>query len=202
MRLISAVFLSLLLICSVACGAHVESAVFMGDSITAWWDLKTYFPGSYYLDKGVPGNTTAQMLARFDVDVIAHQPKVVVILGGTNSIGYVSNEQVEQELQAMYTAAQQAGIRVVACTITPRRPSASDARGDLTPQILVVNEWIKQYAAANGIVVADYYLALAGPDGLLPKNLTTDFVHLTPAAYEKITPVADREIAAVLASGN
>ncbi|HUO60240.1 MAG TPA: GDSL-type esterase/lipase family protein [Candidatus Acidoferrales bacterium] len=169
--------------------------VFMGDSITAWWNMPTYFPGKHYDDEGVPGNTTAQMLTRFSSDVIAYNPKVVVILGGTNSLGYVSNEEVESELQGMYTAAQQAGIKVVACTITPRRPTASDARGDLTPQIVAVNEWIRNYCANNGIVVADYYPALAGPDGWLPENLTVDFVHLTPEAYSIITPIAAQAIA-------
>jgi lysophospholipase L1-like esterase len=170
--------------------------VFMGDSITAWWSMPTYFPARRYDDKGVPGNTTAEMLARFSTDVLAYDPKVVIILGGTNSLGYVSNEQVESELEAMYTAAQQAGIKVVACTITPRRPTASDSRGDLTPQIVEVNQWIRNYATANGITVADYYPALAGPDGWLPQNLTVDFVHLTPEAYAIITPVAANAISA------
>jgi len=169
--------------------------VFMGDSITAWWSMPTYFPAKRYDDKGVPGNTTAQMLARFQSDVIAYNPKAVIILGGTNSLGYVSNEQVEGELQGMYSAAQQAGIKVIACTITPRRPTSSDSRGDLTPQIVTVNEWIRNYSAANGIVVADYYPALAGPDGWLPQNLTVDFVHLTPEAYSIITPIAANAIA-------
>jgi len=192
-RSISFVCLFIVLLSAVACGTHQnQPTVFMGDSITAWWNLQEYFPGYNYIDKGVPGNTTAQMLARFDTDVIANHPGTVIILAGTNSIGYVSNEQVEQELQGMYTAAQHAGIRVVVCTITPRRPSPIDPRGDLTPTILVVNEWIKQYAAANGIEVADYYTALAGPDGWLPEELTTDFVHLTPAAYQTITPIASR----------
>ncbi|HEX8925072.1 MAG TPA: GDSL-type esterase/lipase family protein [Terriglobales bacterium] len=214
MMRVPAPFLLLLVLLTTACGTGLPPSrtttqasqvmnpvyaapdvVFMGDSITAWWSMPSYFPGKRYDDKGVAGNTTAQMLARFSTDVVALNPKVVVVLGGTNSLGYVPNEQVEGELQAMYTAAKQAGIKVVACTITPRRPTPDDSRGDLTPQIVAVNQWIRDYAAMNGIVVADYYPALAGPDGWLPENLTVDFVHLTPEAYSIITPIAANAIA-------
>jgi len=189
--------LGLLLIFMIAltgCGTGPGTVVFMGDSLTAWWNLPQYFPAKNYVDKGIPGNTTAQMLARFNSDVIALHPQLVVVWGGTNSLGWVSNEQVEQELASMYGAAQQAGIQVVACTITPRRADGADPR-DLTPEIQEVNAWIRQYAPAHDIQVADYYPALADSEGWLPKDLTVDFVHLNPAGYQIITPIAAASIA-------
>jgi acyl-CoA thioesterase-1 len=179
-------------------GGDSPSVVFIGDSLTAWWDLSAHFPNKLYVDKGVPGNTTAQMLERFDTDVIALHPAAVVIWGGTNSLGKIPAAQVEQELAGMYSKAQHAGIRVIACTISPRRADNSIDLRDLTGEIQQVNAWIRQYAPAHDIAVADLYPVLADSIGWLKKDLTPDFVHLTAKGYKLISPIAASSIERVV----
>src|SRR4029079_11421449 len=137
-----------------------DRVVFMGDSITDGWKLDQYFPGKPYVNRGISGQTTPQMLIRFRPDVIGLKPKVVVILAGTNDIagntGPMANEDVERNIESMAELAKAHNIKVVLSSITPT--SAYHARG--IPQttsrpmarIKALNEWMKKYAAANGHV--------------------------------------------------
>ena len=178
------------------CGAAVQPApvpkplntvVFMGDSITRRWDLATYFPGKTYTDVGIEGNTTAQMLARFETDVVAQHPDGVIILGGTNDLYYAEPVDVpEANLQAMCEAARAAGIVPLLSTIMPRGGAAALTN----PQIVEVNAWIKAYGQRAGITVADYYPVMVGPDGEVLPGLTSDGIHPTAAGYAVVTPVA------------
>jgi lysophospholipase L1-like esterase len=174
---------------------QTNTVVFLGDSLTANWPLSVYFPGKSYVNLGVGGNTTAQMLARFDTDVTSHHPDAVLIWGGTNSVGTNPDEVVEGELQAIYEKTMSAGITPIACTISPRR---DPARGwpDYNPHIVAINSWIKEYAAAHGIAVADFYtVTVDAGDGQLRAEFSYDGVHITTAAYQAITPLAAQAIA-------
>jgi len=145
--------------------AAENRVVFYGDSITDIWKLEDYFPGKPYINRGIGGQTTPQMLVRFRQDVIDLQPKVVIILAGTNDIagntGPMRNETIEGNLSSMVELARARGIRVVLCAIMPVHNYTEKAKDFFAqrPQsrILALNEWIKDYAAKNSIVYVDYF---------------------------------------------
>jgi len=186
--------------------------VFMGDSITDSWDNPVYggfFPGKPYINRGISGQTTPQMLIRFRPDVIAHQPKVVVILAGTNDIagntGPMTLEMIEDNLKSMAEIAKANGIRVVLASVLPvsdyelrdgkpltqtvRRPPA---------QILALNTWLKAFAKARGHVYLDYFSAMVDNNGFLKNELSDDGLHPNAAGYAVMAPLAEAAIAASL----
>jgi lysophospholipase L1-like esterase len=182
--------------------------VFMGDSITDMWQLPKsggFFPGKPYVDRGISGQTTPQMVLRFRADVIALQPKVVVILAGTNDIagntGPMTLEETEGNLATMAELARLHGIRVVLSSVMPVNDVAN-ADGNLIVQterrppekILALNEWIKKYAADNGYVYLDYFLATADEKGYLKSEITNDGLHPNAQGYAVMGPLAEKAI--------
>jgi lysophospholipase L1-like esterase len=164
--------------------------VFMGDSITEGWHFTGplgSFPGKPYINRGISGQTSPQMLVRFQQDVIALKPKVVVILAGTNDIagntGPETLEQIEDNLASMADLATANHIRVVLCSILPAfdynwRPGMVPA-----PKILAINAWMKAYAAEKGYVYVDFHTAIKDERDGLPETLSRDGVHPLPAGY-------------------
>ena len=179
--------------------------VFMGDSITDFWGHipgSKFFPGKPYINRGISGQTTPQMLIRFRPDVVALSPKVVVILAGTNDIagntGPMTPQDTENNLMSMADIAKQNQIRVVLASITPAitfpwRPGSQPA-----PKIRLLNEWIKNYAAQKGYVYLDYYSALADNQGGMKPGLSKDGVHPTVEGYNVMSPLAEQAIAQAL----
>jgi len=183
--------------------------VFMGDSITDAWGRSrgVFFPGKPYLNRGISGQTTPQMLIRFRPDVIALKPKVVVILAGTNDLagntGPESLEDIEGNLQSMAELAKVNGIKVVLSSVMP----VSDYTKPQTPKhppekILALNAWIKSYCAANHLTYLDYYPALIDDQKMFRKELTFDGLHPNDAGYAVMSPLAAQAIAAALSAGN
>jgi lysophospholipase L1-like esterase len=139
--------------------------VFFGDSITDIWKLEESFPGKPYINRGIGGQTTSQMLVRFRQDVIDLQPKVVVILAGTNDIagntGKISNDDVEANLATMAELARLHRIRVIFSSLlpvynyTPQSQEFFNSRP--MPRIVATNDWLKGYCAASGSVYLDYF---------------------------------------------
>ncbi|MGE5199579.1 MAG: SGNH/GDSL hydrolase family protein [Rhodospirillaceae bacterium] len=187
--------------------------VFMGDSITDSWQQPRFggfFPGKPYVDRGISGQTTPQMLIRFRPDVIALGPKVVVILAGTNDIagntGPMTDEQIEANLASMADLARANGIRVVFSSILP--VSEYHVRpGDTNPpqttrrpmaRILALNSWMKNHAAANGHAYLDYFAAMIDARGLLRAELSEDDLHPNAAGYAIMAPLAEAAIQAAL----
>jgi lysophospholipase L1-like esterase len=185
----------------------------MGDSITDSWQQPRFggfFPGKPYVDRGISGQTTPQMLIRFRPDVIALGPKVVVILAGTNDIagntGPMTDEQIEANLASMADLAKANGIRVVFSSILP--VSEYHVRpGDTNPpqttrrpmaRILALNAWMKNHAAANGHVYLDYFAAMIDARGLLRAELSEDDLHPNAAGYAIMAPLAEAAIQAAL----
>src|SRR5215510_8160112 len=183
-----------------------ESRVlFMGDSITDGWGRKygKFFPGKPYINRGISGQTTPQMLIRLRPDVIALRPAVVVILAGTNDIagntGPTTLEAIEDNLVSMAELARANGIRVVLASVlpvcdyikpqTPRRPPE---------KIVALNAWIKDYAAKNGLIYLDYYSAMLDDNKMLKQDLTYDGLHPNDAGYEVMGPLAEKAILAAL----
>ena len=182
--------------------------VFMGDSITDMWQLPKsggFFPGKPYVDRGIGGQTTPQMVLRFRADVIALQPKVVVILAGTNDIagntGPMTLEETEGNVATMAELARLHGIRVVLSSVMPVNDVA-DADGKSIVQtekrppgkILALNEWIKKYAADNGYVYLDYFPAAADEQGFLKSEMTNDGLHPNAQGYAVMGPLAEKAI--------
>jgi lysophospholipase L1-like esterase len=186
--------------------AGENRVVFMGDSITDAWGRRfdqAFFSGKPYINRGISGQTTPQMLIRFRPDVIAHKPKAVVILAGTNDIagntGPMSLEDIEGNLQSMAELAKANGIRVVLASVLP----TSDYHRDQTTRrpnekIRQLNGWIRKYAADHGHVYLDYYSAMVDQQGVLEKELTYDGLHPNEAGYQIMGPLAEKAIAQAL----
>jgi lysophospholipase L1-like esterase len=191
-----------------------QRAVFMGDSITDIWGnsrFGPFFPDKPYINRGIGGQTTPQMLIRFRPDVIDLHPKVAVILAGTNDIagntGPMSLEQTEENLASMVELARQHGIRVVLASVTPVVDGVVNPQGvklvqtDKRPpeKILAVNEWIKKYCADYGHVYLDYFSAMVDEKGFLKTDLTFDGLHPNANGYAVMGPLAEKAIQEALA---
>jgi lysophospholipase L1-like esterase len=185
--------------------------VFMGDSITEGWGEKAtltspgrseFFPGKPYVNRGISGQTTPQMLVRFRQDVIDLKPKVVVLLAGTNDIaentGKTSLEAIENNIASMSDLARANGIRVVLCSVLPASEFSWHPGLEPAPKIEALNAWIKEYAAKNGFVYVDYYSSMVNNEGGLKAELSPDGVHPNKAGYEIMAPLAEAGIAEAL----
>jgi lysophospholipase L1-like esterase len=185
--------------------AGEERVVFLGDSITAGWKLAESFPGKPYINRGISGETSPQMLVRFRQDVIDLHPKAVVILAGTNDIagntGPMTAEQSEDNLASMADLATANGIRVVLCSVLPSVDFPWNPGQQPAPKIAVLNDWIKGYAAQKGYSYVDYYSAMKDDRGGLPATLSRDGVHPLPAGYAVMTPLAEAGIDKALKGG-
>ncbi|MGH9630866.1 MAG: SGNH/GDSL hydrolase family protein [Bryobacteraceae bacterium] len=186
-------------------GPKEERVVFMGDSITDAWGRRygKFFPGKPYINRGISGQTTPQMLIRFRPDVIALKPKAVVILAGTNDIagntGPMTLEEIEDNFMSMADLAKANGIRVVLASVLPVCDSIKPQTDRRPPEkILALNSWIKAYAAENHFVYLDYFSAMVDDQGMLKQELTFDCLHPNEAGYELIGPLAEKAISDAL----
>jgi lysophospholipase L1-like esterase len=190
-------------------GPNEKRVVFYGDSITDMWPLATAFPGKPYVNRGISGQTTSQLLVRLRPDVIGLAPKVVVLLAGTNDIagntGPISVEEIEANFASMVELARAHGIRVVLSSVLPvhNYTPASELTFPLRPpaKIAALNKWLKDYAAANGCVYLDYAAAMADDKGLLKRELAEDGLHPNKAGYAIMATLAEQAIAKALQGG-
>jgi lysophospholipase L1-like esterase len=165
--------------------------VFLGDQITEKWE--NFFPGKPYFNRGIAGQTSPQMLVRFQQDVISLQPKVVVIQAGTNDLasatGPATEGTIAENFRSMVELAKFHGIRVVLTSVTPV------ANNNLRPQgkIIGLNGWIKQYAAQSGSEYLDFYSALAEGRNLRA-DLTADGIVPNAAGYAVMAPLVEKAI--------
>jgi lysophospholipase L1-like esterase len=175
--------------------------VFMGDSITDFWGQRgsAFFPGKPYVNRGISGQVTPQMLIRFRQDVIDLKPKVVVILAGTNdiggSVGPIPEEATKSNLVSMVELAQANDIRVVLSSLTPVCDSLQPQTTKRPPgKILALNGWLRSYAAGHKVVYLDYYPHMTGDNGLLRPDLTVNCLHPNQAGYAIMAPLAEQAI--------
>jgi lysophospholipase L1-like esterase len=190
--------------------AGESRVVFMGDSITDYWKLPDYFPGKPYINRGIDGQTTPEMLVRFRQDVIDLHPKVLVVLAGTNDLagvtGRTTNEDIEANYASMAELARAHGIRTVFASILPVNNYTHDAAESfaLRPRdrILRLNKWLKDYCAKNGLVYLDYFSAMADERGMLKRALSDDGLHPTDAGYKIMAPLAEKAIQHALAESS
>ena len=188
--------------------AGENRVVFFGDSITDIWKLEDYFPGKPYINRGIGGQTTPQMLVRFRQDVIDLHPSVVVILAGTNDIagntGPMTLENIEANYSSLAELARAHNIRVVFSSVLPVHnytPKSQDFFAQRSPEkILALNRWLKDYCAANTLIYLDYFTLMVDDKGLLKRDLAEDGLHPNPAGYKIMASLAEAAVAKALAS--
>ncbi len=201
--------------------------VFMGDSITDFWNLEQYFPGKPYVNRGIGGQTTPQMLVRMYPDVIELKPAAMVVLAGTNDIarntGPETAEMIQQNIMAMTELAHHHGIKVVLCSVLPvsdypyqrsqNAPAAPAVGGRGGPprvaakmtdshpagDILKLNAWMKDYAAKVGAVYADYFSGTVDDRGWLKDTFSTDGLHPNVEGYKVMAGIVAEAIQKALA---
>ena len=177
--------------------------VFYGDSITDAWELNggSFFPGKPYVNRGISGQTTPQMLVRFRQDVVELHPEAVVILAGTNDIagntGPSTQGMIEDNFKSMTEIAKANGIRVILASVLPAaqypwRPEVAD----VPAKIEALNAWLKEYCAREKLTYLDYWTAMAGPDGGMKPGISKDGVHPNAAGYAIMEPLAEAALAA------
>ena len=190
--------------------------VFMGDSITDGWNLAESYPGKPYVNRGISGQVTAQMLVRMYPDVIDLKPAAMVVLAGTNDIarnnGPVTLTMIEENIMAMTELAQLHGIKVLLSSVMPisdypylRQQSGPPApvvpggRGAPPRQkmtdgrppsdILKLNAWLKDYAAKVNATYVDYFSAMVDDQGWLKEGISADGLHPNAEGYKIMTAV-------------
>jgi len=183
--------------------AGENRVVFFGDSITDIWNLDESFPGKPYVNRGIGGQTTSQMLVRFRQDVINLQPRAVVILAGTNDIGgntgKISNEDIEANYASIAELAKAHGIKVIFSSILPVHNYTPESRDFFAQRpmerVLALNRWLKGYCAAKHLIYLDYFSALVDGKGLLKRELAQDGLHPNEAGFAIMAPLAEKAIA-------
>jgi len=186
-----------------------KRVVFIGDSITDSWDDPRYggfFPGKPYVNRGISGQTTPQMLIRFRPDVISLKPEAVVILAGTNDIagntGPMTLEAVQDNVTSMAELARLNRIRVILASVLPVSDYEKTAEGQPRNQtvrrppekIKALNEWIRSYATRNKLTYLDYYSAMIDDKGFLKDELSNDGLHPNEKGYQVMAPLAGQAI--------
>ncbi len=183
-----------------------DRVVFMGNSITVGWidTMPGFFEGKPYINRGISGQTTPQMLLRFRQDVIALQPKVVVILAGTNDIagntGPSTLEMIADNIKSMAELAEAHGIKVVISSVLPVYDYPWKPGLEPSEKIIKLNAMLRTYAEKQGHVYLDYFSAMVDGRNGLPKKYALDGVHPTELGYKVMAPLAEAAIAKALAN--
>lgn len=184
--------------------AGQKRVVFMGDSITEFWSTvdPEYFSGKPYVNRGISGQTTPQMLLRFRADVIALKPTAVVILAGINDIagntGPMTIEMIRDNIFSMIELAKANHIKVILCSVLPAYDFPWKPNQEPIAKIKALNEILQNYAVANNIVYVDYYSAMVDERKGLKADYSNDGVHPNKTGYQVMAPLADKAIALTL----
>ena len=183
-----------------------QRVVFYGDSITDGWGRRPgtgdFFPGKPYVNRGISGQTTPQMLVRFQQDVVHLHPAAVLILAGTNDIagntGPSTLEMIEDNFTSMNDIAKQSGIKVILASVTPAYDYPWKPGINPVPEIRQLNQWLRQFCSANGCVYLDYYSSMTDEKGAMLPGYSFDGVHPTAKGYAVMAPLAEAAIAQAL----
>jgi lysophospholipase L1-like esterase len=173
--------------------------VFLGDSITEGWKLPVSFADKPYVNRGIGGQTTPQMLVRMYPDVIDLKPAAMILLAGTNDIAQNTGPEtlamIQSNIQAITELAQLHGIKVILCSLTPVSDYTRAQTAKRPPaDILKLNGWLRDYAAKTGATFADYYAALVDEKGMLRNGFSEDGLHPNDKGYALLAPVAQAAI--------
>lgn len=177
--------------------------VFMGDSITQGWTalMPDFFSGRNYINKGIGGQTTSQMRARFNTDVLAFQPHAVVLLGGTNDIaglgGDIPVDSIFRNIAGMAFLARRHDVKVILCSVIPAYEYACCKSIKPVPLIAELNEKLKSFAEKEGFLYVDYFKVLSDKKRGFRTELTSDGVHPNKAGYEIMSPLLLKAISKI-----
>lgn len=178
--------------------------VLMGDSITEFWLTihPEFFAGKSYIDRGISGQTTPQMLIRFRPDVINLQPDVVIILAGVNDIagntGPTTPEKIFGNITSMVELAKANAIKVILCSILPANDFYWRPNDKAAATIIQLNQLTKSYADKHHITYIDYYAVMADASNGLPKEFSNDGVHPNLKGYQIMEPLLEKAIQQIL----
>jgi lysophospholipase L1-like esterase len=184
--------------------AGENRVVFMGNSITEEWKKidSGFFANRNYINRGISGQTSSQMLVRFRQDVILLEPKVVVISAGTNDIaentGPVTLENILNNIIAMSDMAKAYNIRVVLTSVLPAKSFSWRKQLEPAPKIIALNKMIRDYAVSKKLVYVDYHAAMSTPDGAMKSSFSKDGVHPNLMGYKIMQPLVLHGIAKAL----
>ena len=182
-----------------------KRVVFFGSSSIDNWGRRfdsTFFPGKPYINRGISGETTPQMVLRFQRDVVALKPAAVVFLGGTNDIagnnGPMTLDRTEDNIHTMAAIAEANGIKMILASQLP--VTVFPWRTCMRPEaeLLALTAWEKNFAAEHHLGFIDFYAALAGSDGSFRPGLSSDGAHPDKKAYEIMAPIVERVISSAL----
>lgn len=182
--------------------AGEQRVIFYGDSITDGWGRRPgtgdFFPGKPYVNRGISGQTTPQMVVRFRQDVIDLHPAAVLILAGTNDIagntGPSTPEMIEDNFRSMADLAHANGIKVILASITPAFDYPWKRGLDPAPKIRALNVWLKDYCERHGYTYLDYYTSLTDAEGGMKPGISFDGVHPNAKGYAIMAPLAQAAI--------
>ena len=185
-----------------------ERVVFMGDSITEFWSISDphFFTKNLYINRGISGQTTPQMLVRFRADVVALQPAVVHILAGINDIagntGPTTLEMIANNIFSMAELAKANQIKVILCSVLPAYDFPWNPNQNPAEKVIALNKMIKNYADANGILYLDYFSAMKDKHNGLRADYSGDGVHPNKLGYQIMAPLAEKAIVEILGQNN
>ena len=181
-----------------------DRVVFMGNSITEGWStiFPEFFEGKPYINRGISGQTTPQMLIRFRQDVIDLQPKLVVILAGINDIagntGPSNVAMITNNIMSMAELAKSNNIKVIISSILPAKDFPWNPGMNPPPKILSANQILKSYASTNKMTYLDYYSSMVDHNDALKDEYGSDGVHPNKEGYEVMSLLAERAINKIL----
>jgi lysophospholipase L1-like esterase len=172
--------------------------VFFGDSITSLWATELFFAGKPYIDRGIPEQTTSQMLLRFRQDVIDLRPKAVVILAGTNDVLHfynpVATKIAEGNIESMVELAKLHGIRVILCSLPPTNYRNGVHNLDFSENVRALNLWLRNYSAKEDLSYVDYYAAMDDGTGTMKDGMSVDGIHPSELGYRIMGPLVQAAI--------
>lgn len=181
-------------------GRDEQRVVFFGDSITQFWNLATYFHNQPYINRGIAGQTTPQLLVRFRTDVIALKPQAVLILAGTNDIAGNTGPETLAMIADNYTSIAELAaanhIRVIFASVLPIHDYSTTNRSENRPpdKIRALNDWLRRYCFEHHHIYLDYYRWMLDPRGMLKAELSNDGLHPNAQGYAVMAPLADAAI--------
>ena len=188
--------------------ASMPRVVFMGDSITDFWRLNEYFTNADFVNRGISGQISGEMLGRFKADVLDLKPAAVLILAGTNDLARgVKPAVIEDNYAMMADLADRYGVKVIFASVTPVSDYHKDQsplyeRSNLRPPVLIraLNDWLRQFTEQRGYVYLDYYSAMVDGAGMMKADLADDGLHPNSAGYRVMAPLAQAAIQRALGS--